>query len=214
MACITVLRFGFILVLLMYVVDSEIFSNIRARISVGSQSRRWCPRIEHKRISCLQAGPPTTDGSPVVYLRAYKWKKEVVWQCCPGYQGADCKEAVVPSYRPVQTEQYIMKPNVEPKYVGEALRLAPSPPIAQCQCERGPEGPMGPPGPPGIPGENSEIEGPVGPIGLPGPPGLPGRNAEARNTGKRRSIRENESETSQRRGRNDQKNILSRHEKV
>ncbi|CAG5116104.1 unnamed protein product, partial [Candidula unifasciata] len=52
---------------------------------------RWCPKIEHRRVSCLQASPPATDGSPVVYHRTYKWKKHVVWQCCPGYHGDHCQ---------------------------------------------------------------------------------------------------------------------------
>ncbi|BFZ18456.1 hypothetical protein BsWGS_21495 [Bradybaena similaris] len=106
------MNFLCVAVVLFPAVLAQLAPDIRTKITVGSLSR-WCPKVEHRRVSCLQAGPTPTDGSPVIYQRTWKWKKHITMQCCPGYDGEDCTQAEPrPSAPTHQVAQLVMRVSV------------------------------------------------------------------------------------------------------
>ncbi|XP_013096328.2 uncharacterized protein LOC106079674 [Biomphalaria glabrata] len=172
-----------------------------ANIGLAVPARNRCPKVEYKRVSCLETssnGNNTRNGNGMamkVTRRVYRWKQFVTWECCPGFHGENCQEtcfscATLTSFndRLSLAEKVITELSLFNDGALETTRAPKFAPLtAKCECERGPPGPqgpagptgkMGPSGPQGPPGRSIQgspgIPGQPGPPGKMGPPGLPG----------------------------------------
>ncbi|XP_005112219.2 uncharacterized protein LOC101849175 [Aplysia californica] len=128
----------------------------------------WCPRQENRLVSCLQRDAPVVKNGAAIMRRTYRWKKQLVWDCCPGFQGKNCQDVCVScgtiatlADRVSATEEQLKKLSTTPQSYDPATSELP------CPCERGPPGPKGDAGAPGRPGPRGE-RGPRGEKGSQG----------------------------------------------
>ncbi|GFO06710.1 collagen alpha-1(xxvi) chain-like [Plakobranchus ocellatus] len=181
----------------------EVFAEQQGQSTAGT-SGNWCAHVERKRIRCVRThtteNSNSTGGSIVQKTTTYKWKDFVTWDCCPGFQGPECKQACFScatlasmNNRINQAEQLlndlnnrqsrITREKAPPVLLRSSIQ-SDGASVRQCPCEKGPPGPPGLPGqmgPRGDQGPRGHVghRGPAGaqgPSGPAGPPGTPGRD--------------------------------------
>ncbi|PVD31652.1 hypothetical protein C0Q70_07070 [Pomacea canaliculata] len=162
--------------------------------------RKWCPRMHTRLVTCLQPQVDWSNGQAIhLKKRVYRWKKEVQWTCCPGFQGANCDEECFNCT--VLSDILSRLSHAElaiKKHFSSSQRSAYHPSsqgASGCKCPAGPkgekgdkgeQGPPGVPGQKGPPGESPFSQGPspykqaalAGQPGLQGPPGPKGEPGE------------------------------------
>ncbi|XP_025092270.1 collagen alpha-1(XXVI) chain-like isoform X4 [Pomacea canaliculata] len=163
-------------------------------------SGKWCPRMHTRLVTCLQPQVDWSNGQAIhLKKRVYRWKKEVQWTCCPGFQGANCDEECFNCT--VLSDILSRLSHAElaiKKHFSSSQRSAYHPSsqgASGCKCPAGPkgekgdkgeQGPPGVPGQKGPPGESPFSQGPspykqaalAGQPGLQGPPGPKGEPGE------------------------------------
>ncbi|KAK3792371.1 hypothetical protein RRG08_045915 [Elysia crispata] len=212
-----VTRIGLI-VLVCCVLHEAANSTLQVSARFGTTGN-WCPRVERKRMRCVRTvtndnhnrsvthggrqaqGSERMRASIVHKTTTYRWKDFVKWECCPGFEGPECKQVCFScaklaslSDRVSLTEQAVKqlrqsesgatRQNSPPELLRDSPKRNQAS-TSQCPCERGSPGRPGPRGAAGQPGHRGHrgpagirgptgAQGPRGQAGIEGPPGPPG----------------------------------------
>ncbi|KAL8584765.1 hypothetical protein ACOMHN_035684 [Nucella lapillus] len=120
---------------------------------------RWCPQVSRRLVACVQPQWLWTPDGRIHQQKkkVYRWKKDVQWSCCPGFQGENCDQQcfhctmVHDIISRLESAEAVVS---SLRYKDAAVKNAGPANVSRCLCPRGPKGDTGPQGPRGPQGHH------------------------------------------------------------